>query len=116
MRLRLQSLGRRQVIALLAAVVLPILGAGLLLQATQSHILIPLPTPGWQAGATECRRDAFAHVPRPDSLDVVSACATVSGTVRRVNVDPVKLEEQIAWELTTHAEVLLGIPAEAHGA
>jgi len=98
MRLRLQSLGRRQVIALLAAVVLPILGAGLLLQATQSHILIPLPTPGWQAGATECRRDAFAHVPRPDSLDVVSACATVTGTVRRVNVDPVKLEVDILVE------------------
>ena len=98
MRLRLQSLGRRQVIALLAAVVLPILGAGLLLQATQSHILIPMPTPGWQAGATECRRDAFAHVPRPDSLDVVSACATVTGTVRRVNVDPVKLEVDILVE------------------
>jgi hypothetical protein len=33
-------------------------------------------------------------------------------------VDPVKLEEQIAWELANapHAEVLLGIPAEAHTA
>jgi hypothetical protein len=33
-------------------------------------------------------------------------------------VDPVKLEEQIAWELANapHADVLLGIPAEAHTA
>jgi hypothetical protein len=33
-------------------------------------------------------------------------------------VDPVELEEQIAWELTNapHADVLLGIPAEAHTA
>jgi len=33
-------------------------------------------------------------------------------------VDPIKLEEQIAWELANapHADVLLGIPAEAHTA
>ena len=34
----------------------------------------------------------------PDSLDVVTACATVSGTVRRVKVDPVKLEVDILVE------------------
>jgi hypothetical protein len=98
MRPRLQPLGRRRLIVLLAAVGLAIVGAGLVLQATQSHVLIPLPTPGWQAGVTECRRDAFAHVPLPDSLDVVSACAKVSGTVRRVKVDPVKLEVDILVE------------------
>ena len=98
MSLRLHLLRRRRLIGLLAAVGLATLGAGLLLQATQSHILIPMPTPGWQAGATECRRDAFAHVPMPDSLDVVTACATVSGTVRRVKVDPVKLEVDILVE------------------
>ena len=102
--------------------------------------------PGEQATQAQLEAMKYPRLPDEDELDAARTeqrLAALAGDTRRVSelhqtiesleqqltaarraieawqrVDPVKLEEQIAWELTNapHAEVLLGIPAEAHSA
>jgi hypothetical protein len=68
------------------------------------------------AAAGDARRLADLHQ-RIEALErQLEAARTAVETWRRA--DPTRLEEQIAWELANapHAEVLVGIPAEARTA
>jgi hypothetical protein len=46
------------------------------------------PAPEWQNGPVPCRSDPLAHLPSPTSVDVLRACAAVSGVVRSIDRDP----------------------------
>ena len=102
--------------------------------------------PGEHATTADLEVMKYPRLPDEDELDAARTAqrlAALAGDTRRVSelhqqiealehqltaarraidawqrADPVKLEEQIAWELTNapHADVLLGIPAEARTA
>ena len=102
--------------------------------------------PGEHATRAQLEAMKYPRLPDEDELDaarVEQRLAAQAGDTRRLSelhqqvdaleerltaarraieawqrVDPEKLEEQIAWELANapHADVLLGIPAEAHTA
>lgn len=86
----------RLVTATMLAIVALVVGV-LWWQSNQSRAT-SLATPGWQGGANGCPTDPLAHVPMPNSLEVIARCATVSGTVRRIKVDPVSLNVEILAE------------------
>ena len=48
----------------------------------------PLPTPSPQASGCILPSDPAAHVYHPDRLQVLNPCATVTGTIVRIRVEP----------------------------
>jgi hypothetical protein len=42
--------------------------------------------PGWEEGAVDCRRDPLAHVHHPARFSIEAPCASISATVKRVEL------------------------------
>lgn len=48
--------------------------------------LRPVVVPGWEAGAVNCRDDPLVHVHHPTRFALEAQCASISGTVKRVEL------------------------------
>jgi hypothetical protein len=72
---------------LIAGIVLGVRGA--------AHPLKAGAAPPWQAGRVACPADPLDSVHDPERLLLVARCATVSGDVTRLKIDPVSGELQV---------------------
>ncbi len=70
--------------------------------------------PAWRAGAVTCPSDPLDSVHDPDRLLLVAPCATVSGKVTRLKIDPVSGELEV-FVTVDSAEVPYLRPGNAVG-
>jgi hypothetical protein len=89
---RLDWFGARHLLALAGVALIAVsaaVGLGLFEgRGLETAMVPPTEAPAWQTGAVACREEPMVGVPHPTRFLVISACSTVSGTVRQVRRDP----------------------------